>query len=76
MDNTIRELVEQCTELNGQLNVDKFVKVIHNECMIQIEKNFAGAVGTHANAHNLGVSKCKKSIKTLFGMGDEEQEHV
>jgi len=47
---------------------EKFAELIVEECIKQVEKNFAGAVGTYAGAHNSAVLKCKKSIQEHFGV--------
>ena len=47
----------------AMMDVGKFAELIVQECIKQVEKNFAGAVGTYAGAHNSAVLKCKKSIQ-------------
>ena len=46
---------------------ETFAMLIVNECLIQCEQHFAGAVGTYAGAHNSAIKKCTDSIKQHFG---------
>ena len=79
MNEQIRELAKQARQIGeyvnyGQIRLSpeqfeqKFAKLIVKECIKQVEKNFAGAVGTYAGAHNSAVLKCKKSIQEHFGV--------
>lgn len=50
---------------------EKFAELIVQECIAQVEKNFAGTVGTYAGAHNSAVLKCKKSIQDHFSKSND-----
>lgn len=52
----------------GQKEIEKFAELLIKECVAQVEKNFAGAVGTYAGVHNSAVLKCKKSILEHFNL--------
>ncbi len=52
----------------GQKEIEKFAELLIKECVAQVEKNVAGAVGTYAGTHNAAVLKCKKSILEHFNM--------
>lgn len=43
-------------------------EAIVKECIKQCEQHFAGAVGTHAGAHNSAIKKCIDSIREHFGI--------
>ena len=73
MNERIQELAEQSrvSVIDPQwmgIDPEKFTESIVRECLEQIEKNFVGAIGTHASAHNSAVLKCKKSIQEHFGV--------
>lgn len=77
MNERIRELAEQATkhypaiESSGEFwtfDKEKFAELIVRECLDKIGKNFVGAVGSHASAHNSAVLKCQNSIKEHFGV--------
>lgn len=77
MDERIRELWDRAAELEtdasweGQTKfMEKFAELIIRECLIQVDKNFVGAVGTYAGTHNSAVLKCQKSIKQHFGINE------
>lgn len=53
-----------------QLAVDKLAELIIQQCLHQIDKNFVGAVGTYASAHNSAVLKCQKNVKQHFGISE------
>lgn len=81
MNEKIKELADQAgfEEKDGHISIqgvymfnthrmEKFAELIVWECIKQVEKNFAGAVGTYAGVHNSAVLKCKKSIQEHFGV--------
>ena len=71
MNERIKLLAEQATDKEygySFFDREKFAELIIAECIMQIEKNFAGSVHTMAQAHNLAVTKCKQSVKEHFGV--------
>jgi hypothetical protein len=67
MNETIRELaVEAGLKSASEEAVSpqelKFALSIIEKCVLAVEENFVGAVGSHASAHNSAVAKCKQSI--------------
>ena len=80
MSERIQELAEHCDfyvgnehhdkshEEQQRLWAEKFAELIVGECLDKIGKNFVGAVGSHASAHNSAVLKCQNSIKEHFGI--------
>ena len=51
---------------NHNASLPKFAELIIQECIKQVEKNYVGAIGTYAGAHNSATLKCKKSIQKHF----------
>ena len=51
----------------------KFAELIVQECANKIGENFAGAIGSHASAHNTAVKQCQQTILEHFGVELDDQ---
>ena len=65
---TLQALAESCTSDISNGFASKFAELIVLECTNQIEKNYVGAIGTHASAHNTAVKRCSEQVKQHFGI--------
>lgn len=78
MNEKIKELVKKVgglgyTDDNEEMTpclvgnqIERFVQLVIEDCADQLEKNYATVIGSHANAHNTAILKCKDAIRELF----------
>ena len=57
----------------GEDKVERFAQLIVQECASKIGENFAGAIGSHASAHNTAVKQCQQTILEHFGVELDDQ---
>lgn len=74
MNERIQELAKQAGFHFDEYNevtrrkVETFAELIAAEAISCCEKNYVGAIGTPASAHNTAVNRCVANIKANFGI--------
>ena len=57
----------ETVEADSWSAIEKFTQLIVQECTDTCRSQAAGAVGTHASAHNSAVGACISAIQQQFG---------
>lgn len=70
MNERIKEFIESAGIYpgSGQDSAEILVDMILKTCLVEIEKNYVGAIGTYAGVHNTAVKRCADNIKARFGV--------